>query len=177
MPAHRTLTPAAKLPLFKSFRPARELRFSSFTFLLSSSSAQSLCASLPTTRCSLSLSPLSTALPYIFVVTPLSTAFTHFDRGGGVKPFFSRFFTSHEPAPFRPAPSLSGTGSPITSHVFSVACTLFVAASRPPSFLFRSLQTLFANSGGGTSAQLSALCASALSWILSLGPQMGKMTR
>ena len=33
---------------------------------------------------SLPVSPLSAALPYVFVLSPLSTAFTHFDRGGRV---------------------------------------------------------------------------------------------
>jgi hypothetical protein len=33
------------------------------------------------------LSPLFLALPYVFVLTPLSTAFTHFDPGGRVTPF------------------------------------------------------------------------------------------
>src|ERR1700740_2553830 len=33
------------------------------------------------------VSPLFVALPYVSVVSPLSTAFTHSDRGGRVRPF------------------------------------------------------------------------------------------
>ena len=43
----------------------------------------------------------------------------------------------------------SQVDSQTTTHVFSRACALFVTVSRPPSFLFKGLRTLFANTGGG----------------------------
>ena len=86
-------------------------------------------------------SPLSlffSALPYKIGVTPLPVAFTHFDRCGRVRTYFSRhssLATRHSPPQF-----------------VAVFCSLLqiFAAYRPlVLFLFNSLQTLFCKSGGG----------------------------
>ena len=53
------------------------------------------------------LTPLFAAFPYVFAVSPLSTAFTHFDRVGGVSFFLcSRFSFTSLPLRVLPTPLL-----------------------------------------------------------------------
>ena len=80
------------------------------------------------------LSPLLVALPSIFGLTPLSTAFTHFNRGGGVS-FLSSDVQTRGP-------------SDLSTLLFSEPSPLFVTDNRASLFLFNNLRTLFANTGG-----------------------------
>jgi hypothetical protein len=114
------------------------------------------------------VSPLSIALPYISSVTPLSTAFTHYDRGGRVRTFsaFKRSdFSTCRPflfitlqvalpkTPFFSQPSaLPGAGTPTRSKdasalpsrtsslEFAATCRLFALSLQRfhPSFRFFS---------------------------------------
>jgi hypothetical protein len=91
------------------------------------------------------LSPFFVAFPYVSPVSALSSAFTHFDRGG-------RGFTRL--SPFNNRRLLPSHQSRVTSHKSRVfkklppLCPLFAAFSPLVSFLFSNLQTLFCRPGG-----------------------------
>ena len=96
------------------------------------------------------LSPLSIALPYVSSVTPLSTAFTHFDRGGRVRTFSTfrhsdiQTFRLSDPSTCRP----SSTIIRIFKSLPSLG-PLFAAFFSLVSFIFRRLRPLFAHTAGG----------------------------
>ena len=137
MLAHRTPARTRKLPSFITFQIPGQVRH-----------RRSPHSSLPTTHHPLPtffVTPLFLALPYISAVSPLSSAFTHFDRGGWVTLF---------PSTFRPVDFQTFRhASPQTCQLFPF---LRVAASCPslcskiyPRFLcFQQLTDTFLQTGG-----------------------------